>query len=122
MGLKKLKSVWKGVTQAASGVGKVISGDWRGGFSDVYSGVSSLFSDKNAFGKMGGYDSSYYDKPNVSLMGYQVGTTAPGSSAKVGALGDTSMIPDWSRNQAVAMYYLDMINKITKQGSPRKGA
>ena len=121
MGLKKLKNVWEGVSEAASGVGKVLTGDW-GGFSDVYSGVNSLFSQGDAFGKMGGYDSSYYDKPTVSLMGYQVGTTAPGSSAKVGALGDTSMIPDWSRNQAVAMYYLDMINKITKQGRPRKGA
>ena len=55
-------------------------------------------------------------------MGYRVGTTTPGSAAKVGALGDTGMIPEWSRNQAVAMYYLNMINKITKQGSPRKGA
>ena len=117
MGLKKLKSVWEGVSEAASGVGKVIGGDW-GGFKDVYSGVSSLFSG-DAFGKI---DTGYYQKPNVSLMGYQVGTTTPGSSAKVGALGDTSMIPDWSRNQAVAMYYLDMINKITKQSSPRKGA
>jgi len=121
MGLSKLKNVWEGVTSAASGVGKVLSGDWKGGFSDVYSGVSSLFSG-DAFGKVGGYDSSYYSKPNVSLMGYRVGTTTPGSAAKVGALGDTGMIPEWSRNQAVAMYYLDMINKITKQSSPRKGA
>lgn len=118
MGLKKLKSVWEGVSEAASGVGKVLTGDW-GGFSDVYSGVSSLFSDKEAFGKI---DTGYYQKPNVSLMGYQVGTTKPGSAAKIGALGDTGRIPEWSRNQAVAMYYLDMINKITKQGSPRKGA
>ena len=118
MGLKKLKSVWEGVSEAASGVGKVLTGDW-GGFSDVYSGVSSLFSDKDAFGKI---DTGYYQKPNVSLMGYRVGTTTPGSAAKVGALGDTGRIPEWSRNQAVAMYYLDMINKITKQGSPRKGA
>ena len=114
-----IMDVFNKVQSIGSGVGKVISGDWRGGFSDVYSGVSSLFSDKDAFGKI---DTGYYDKPNVSLMGYRVGTTAPGSSAKVGALGDTSMIPDWSRNQAVAMYYLDMINKITKQSSPRKGA
>ena len=118
MGLKKLKSVWEGVSEAASGVGKVLTGDW-GGFSDVYSGVSSLFSDKDAFGKI---DTGYYQKPSVSLMGYRVGTTTPGSAAKVGALGDTGMIPEWSRNQAVAMYYLDMINKITKQSSPRKGA
>ena len=109
--LSDLGNVWTGAK-------KVIGGDWKGGFSDVYSGVSSLFSG-DAFGKI---DTGYYQKPNVSLMGYQVGTTTPGSSAKVGALGDTSMIPDWSRNQAVSMYYLDMINKITKQGSPRKGA
>jgi len=118
MGLSKLKKVWEGVTSAASCVGKVLTGDW-GGFSDVYSGVSSLFSDKDAFGKI---DTGYYQKPNVSLMQYRVGTTTPGSAAKVGALGDTGMIPEWSRNQAVAMYYLDMINKITKQSSPRKGA
>ena len=110
--LSDLGNVWTGAK-------KVIGGDWKGGFSDVYSGVSSLFENKDAFGKIQGYP---YQKPHVSLMGYQVGTTAPGSSAKVGALGDTSMIPDWSRNQAVAMYYLDMINKITKQSSPRKGA
>ena len=118
MGLKKLKSVWEGVSEAASGVGKVLTGDW-GGFSDVYSGVSSLFENKDAFGKIQGYP---YQKPSVSLMQYRVGTTTPGSAAKVGALGDTGMIPEWSRNQAVAMYYLDMINKITKQSSPRKGA
>ncbi len=116
--LSNVGDVWKGVKQAASGVGRVIGGDW-GGFSDVYSGVSSLFSDKDAFGKI---DTGYYQKPSVSLMGYRVGTTTPGSAAKVGALGDTGMIPEWSRNQAVAMYYLDMINKITKQSSPRKGA
>jgi len=110
--LSDLGNVWTGAK-------KVIGGDWKGGFSDVYSGVSSLFQNKDAFGKIQGYP---YQKPSVSLMQYRVGTTTPGSSAKVGALGDTSMIPDWSRNQAVAMYYLDMINKITKQGSPRKGA
>ena len=120
MGLSKLRNVWEGVTSAASGVGKVLSGDWKGGFSDVYSGVSSLFSEKDAFGAIRGYGDR--SKPNVSLMQYRVGTTTPGSAAKVGALGDTGMIPEWSRNQAVAMYYLDMINKITKQSSPRKGA
>ena len=113
-----IMDVWKGITTTASGVGKVLTGDW-GGFKDVYSGVNSLFEGKDVQGGLPNYP---YQKPNVSLMGYQVGTTAPGSSAKVGALGDTSMIPDWSRNQAVTMYYLDMINKITKQGSPRKGA
>ena len=110
--LSDLGNVWTGAK-------KVIGGDWKGGFSDVYSGVSSLFEGTDAYGPI---QVSQYQKPSVSLMGYQVGTTAPGSSAKVGALGDTSMIPDWSRNQAVAMYYLDMINKITKQSSPRKGA
>ena len=117
--LSNVGDVWKGVTKTASGVGKVLTGDW-GGFNDVYSGVSSLFSEKDAFGAISGYGDR--SKPNVSLMGYQVGTTKPGSAAKVGALGDTGMIPEWSRNQAVAMYYLDMINKITKQSSPRKGA
>ena len=109
--LSDLGNVWTGAK-------KVVTGDW-GGFKDVYSGVSSLFGDGDAHGPLPNYP---YQKPNVSLMQYQVGTTTPGSSAKIGALGDTSMIPDWSRNQAVAMYYLDMINKITKQGSPRKGA
>ncbi len=114
-----IMDVWKGVTKTASGVGKVLTGDW-GGFSDVYSGVSSLFSEKDAFGAISGYGDR--SKPDVSLMGYRVGTTTPGSAAKVGALGDTGMIPEWSKNQAVAMYYLDMINKITKQSSTRKGA
>jgi len=109
--LSDLGNVWTGAK-------KVVTGDW-GGFKDVYSGVSSLFKGADAHGAL---DTSYYQKPSVSLMGYRVGTTTPGSAAKVGALGDTSMIPDWSRNQAVAMYYLDMINKITKQGSPRKSA
>ena len=108
--LSDLGNVWTGAK-------KVIGGDW-GGFSDVYSGVSSLFEGTDAHGPI---QVSQYQKPNVSLMGYRVGTTTPGSAAKVGALGDTGMIPEWSRNQAVAMYYLDMINKITKQGSPRKG-
>ena len=31
-----IMDVWKGVTKTASGVGKVLTGDW-GGFSDVYS-------------------------------------------------------------------------------------
>ena len=110
--LSDLGNVWTGAK-------KVIGGDWKGGFKDVYSGVSSLFEGADAHGALPNYP---YQKPSVSLMQYRVGTTAPGSSAKVGVLGDTSMIPDWSRNQAVTMYYLDMINKITKQGSPRKGA
>ena len=113
-----IMDVWKGVTKTASGVGKVLTGDW-GGFSDVYSGVSSLFEGTDAYGPI---QVSQYQKPSVSLMQYRVGTTTPGSAAKVGALGDTGMIPEWSKNQAVAMYYLDMINKITKQSSPRKGA
>ena len=116
--LSKLQDVWGGVSQAGRGVGKIIGGDW-GGFTDVYSGVSSLF-DKDAFGRaIEGYGQDY--KPSVDLSGYAVHSSTPGSAAKIGALGDTSMIPDWSRNQAVAMYYLNMINKITTQGSPRKG-
>ena len=113
--LGNLGKVWTGAT-------KVISGDWRGGFKDVYGGVTGLFANGDAFERMGGYDSSYYNKPNVSLMGYKVGTTKPGAAGSITQFGDTDRIPDWSRNQAVAMYYLDMINKITKQGSPRKGA
>jgi len=112
--LGNLGKVWTGTT-------KVISGDWKG-FGDVYSGVKGLFEGADAFGKMGGYYSSYYNKPDVSLMGYKVGTTKPGGAGSITQLGDTARISDWSRNQAVAMYYLDMINKITKQGSPRKGA
>ena len=114
-----IMDVWDKVQSVGSGIGKVIGGHWRCGFSDVYSGVSSLFENKDAFGQIQGYP---YQKPSVSLMQYGVGTTTPGSSAKVGALGDAGMIPAWSKNQAVAMYYLDMINKITKQSSPRKGA
>ena len=45
-----------------------------------------------------------------------------GSAGKINQLGDVDNIPKWSRNQAVALYYLNMINKITTQGSPRKGA
>ena len=109
--LSDLGTVWTGAK-------KVIGGDWRG-FQDVYSGVSSLFEGADAYG---GLEVSQYRKPQVSLMQYQVGTTVPGSAQKIGQLGDTSMISDWSRNQAVAQYYLDHILRITKQGSPRKGA
>ena len=113
--LGNLGKVWTGAT-------KVISGDFTGGFKDVYGGVKGLFENGDAFGKMGGYDSSYYSKPDVSLMGYKVGTTKPRGAGSITELGDTARISDWSRNQAVAMYYLNMINKITTQGSPRKGA
>tara|TARA_R100000789_G_C3009079_1_gene150833 strand:- start:1213 stop:1572 length:360 start_codon:yes stop_codon:yes gene_type:complete len=114
----KFTDVWEGVSKAGTGVSKVLGGDW-GGFRDVYSGVSSLFQNKDAFSKI---TTDPYMRPNVSLMGYKVDTTKPGAAGSITQFGDTDRIPDWSRNQAVAMYYLDMINKITKQGSPRKGA
>ena len=103
-----LSSVWEGVTKAASGVGKIFSGDWTG-FKDVYSGVNSLLTTGNgdAFGRI---ETGAYQKPQVSLMQYRVGTTVPGSAQKIGQLGDTSMISDWSRNQAVAQYYLSLIH------------
>jgi hypothetical protein len=115
-----LSSVWKGVTKAASGVGKIFSGDWTG-FNDVYSGVNSLLTTTGKGDAFGRIETGAYRKPQVSLMQYRVGTTVPGSAQKIGQLGDTSMISDWSRNQAVAQYYLDHILRITKQGSPRKG-
>ena len=110
--LGNLGKVWTGAT-------KVISGDFTGGFKDVYGGVKGLFENGDAFSRI---DSDPYMKPHVSLMGYKVGTTKPGGAGSITQLGDTARISDWSRNQAVAMYYLNMINKITTQGSPRKGA
>jgi|TARA_R100000093_G_scaffold54019_1_gene27855 hypothetical protein len=109
--LGNLKKVWTGAT-------KVISGDWKG-FGDVYSGVKGLFENGDAFSRI---DSDPYMKPHVSLMGYKDKAPKPRGAGKITELGDTAKIPDWSRNQAVAMYYLNMINKITTQGSPRKGA
>ena len=111
--LGSLGNIWKGGT-------KVFSGDWTG-FSNIYDGVQGLFKDKDASGTLEGYGHGYR-QPNLSLGQYKVGTRAPGSAGRVSALGDTDRIPDWSRNQAVAMYYLNMINKITTQGSDRKGA
>ena len=111
--LGSLKQIWKGGT-------KVFSRDWTG-FRDVYGGVTGLFKDKDASGAFQGYGEGYR-QPNVSLMRYGVNTKTPGSAGRISALGDTDRIPDWSRNQAVAMYYLNMINKITTQGSDRKGA
>jgi hypothetical protein len=67
-----------------------------------------------------GYGQNY--KPSIDLSGYSSRTSTPGSAGSITELGDTARISDWSRNQAVAMYYLNMINKITTQGSPRKGA
>ena len=119
--LSKVQNIWGGVTEAASGAGRVLAGDW-GGFTDIYSGVSSLFSGKDAYGGlMEGYGQDY--KPSVNLSSrYNVSTSSMGVADKIGTLEKAPMISDWSRNQAVAMYYLDMVNKITKQGSPRKGA
>ena len=119
--LSKVQNIWGGVKEAASGAGRVLAGDW-GGFTDIYSGVSSLFSDKDASGKlMEGYGQDYRPRVNLSSA-YGVSTSSMGVADKIGTLEKAPMISDWSRNQAVAMYYLDMVNKITKQGSPRKGA
>jgi len=116
--LSKVSDVWSGVTQTAAGVGKVFSGDFSG-FSDISSGVNGLLKDKDAMGMV---QSTPNYKPNVDLSGYSSRSTSPGGSGRINELGDTDRISKWSRNQAVAMYYLNMINKINKQGSPRKGA
>ena len=117
--LDKLSDIGGNLWNIGSGVGRVISGDWKG-FQSVSDGVQGLFSGKDAMGAIEGYGQEY--KPYMRLSGYKVGTSAPGSSGKINQLGDVDNIPEWSRNQAVAMYYLNMINKITTQGSPRKGA
>ena len=118
--LDKLSDVWKPVTQIGTGIGRVMAGDWTG-FQSIHSGVTGLFEGKDMSGALGDYGQGYRSK-DISLRQYRVGTSAPGSAGRVSALGDTDRIPDWSRNQAVAMYYLNMINKITTQGSDRKGA
>ena len=118
--LDRLSNVWKPVTQIGTGIGRVMAGDWNG-FTSIHSGVTGLFSGKDAFKGVNPYESEVY-KSSVNLQKYRVGTGTPGSAGRVAALGDVDRIPDWSRNQAVAMYYLNMINKITTQGSDRKGA
>ncbi len=118
--LDKLSNIGGNVAQIWQGGTRVLSGDWKG-FSDVSSGVHGLFGDKDAMaGHLTGYGQDY--KPSIDLSGYSSRTSTPGSAGRISALGDTDRIPDWSRNQAVAMYYLNMINKITTQGSDRKGA
>ena len=117
--LDKFKHVWEPVTQIGTGIGRVLGGDWTG-FKSIHSGVTGLFKDKDAAGALEGYGQAYRSK-DINLGG-RVGTKAPGSAGRVAALGDVDRIPDWSRNQAVAMYYLNMINKITTQGSDSKGA
>ena len=116
--LSKVSNVWKGVTETATGVGKVFSGDFSG-FADISSGVSGLLKGKDAMGMV---QSTPNYKPNVDLSGYSSRSISPGTSGRINELGDTERISKWSKNQAVAMYYLNMINKITTQGSPRKGA
>ena len=116
--LSKVGDVWSGVTKTASGIGKVFSGDFSG-FRDISSGVSGLLDNKDAMGRI---QSTPSYKPSIDLSGYGDRTTSPGSAGRITELGDTDRISKWSRNQAVAMYYLNMINKINKQGSPRKGA
>ena len=117
--LDKLSNIGSSLWNIGSGVGRVISGDWTG-FKSVGDGVRGLFEGKDMSGVIEGYGQTY--KPSMNLSGYSADTHSPGSSGKITELGDTDRIPDWSRNQAVAMYYLNMINKITKQGSDRKGA
>ena len=118
--LDKLSSIGGNIAQIWQGGARVLSGDWTG-FKSVGDGVHGLFGDKDAMGgHLTGYGQTY--TPNMNLAKYRVGTSAPGSAGRISALGDTDRIPDWSRNQAVAMYYLNMINKITTQGSDRKGA
>ena len=128
----KIIGVGGKIKQIATGTGRVMAGDWTG-FSSVYSGVRGLFKDeiRNKAGEVTGYEYkdafsdiriSPYRKPNVSLMQYKEGIGGAGSAGRIAALGDVENIPKWSKNQAVAMYYLNMINKITTQGSPRKGA
>ena len=116
--LSKVSDVWSGVTKTASGIGKVFSGDFTG-FRDISSGVSGLLDNKDAMGMV---QSTPGYRPTIDLSGYGDRTKAPGSAGRINELGDTERISKWSKNQAVAMYYLNMINKITTQGSPRKGA
>ena len=118
--LDKLSNIGEGVAKIWRGGTQVLGGDWTG-FRTVGDGVRGLFGDKDAMTKhVEGYGPDY--KPDMRLSGYKVGTSAPGSAGRITQLGDVDNIPEWSRNQAVAMYYLNMINKITTQGSPRKGA
>ena len=118
--LDKLSNIGGNVAQIWQGGTRVLSGDWTG-FKSVGDGVHGLFGDKDAMaGHLTGYGQDY--KPSIDLSGYSADTYSPGSAGKITELGDTARISDWSRNQAVAMYYLNMINKITTQGSPRKGA
>ena len=118
--LDKLSNIGEGVAKIWRGGTQVLGGDWTG-FRSVSEGVGKLFGGKDATGKIfEGYGQEY--KPDMSLGKYRVGTSDPGSAGRITQLGDVDNIPEWSRNQAVAMYYLNMINKITTQGSPRKGA
>ena len=117
--LDKLSKIGGNVAKIWTGGTRVLGGDWTG-FKSVSDGVQGLFSGKDAMGAIEGYGQEY--KPNMNLSGYSADTYSPGSSGKINQLGDVDNIPKWSRNQAVALYYLNMINKYTTQGSPRKGA
>ena len=111
--LDKFKDIGKNVGQIWHGGTRVASGDWTG-FKSVSDGVQGLFSGKDAMGAIEGYGQEY--KPNMNLSGYSADTYAASSAGKINQLGDVDNIPKWSRNQAVALYYLNMINKITTQG------
>jgi len=116
--LSKVSNIGSNLWDIGSGVGRVVSGDWTG-FKSVSDGVSGLLDKKDAMGMV---QSTPNYKPNVDLSGYSARSTSPGASGRINELGDTERISKWSKNQAVAMYYLNMINKITTQGSDRKGA
>ena len=111
--LDKLSKIGGNLWNIGSGVTRVLGGDWTG-FKSVGDGVRGLFSGKEARGAIEGYGQDY--KPSVNLSGYGADTHSPGSAGKINQLGDVDNIPKWSRNQAVALYYLNMINKITTQG------
>ena len=101
-----------------------MGGDWTG-FTSIYSGVNGLFEGKDVVGTLRGglsIHGSGKSRPNLDFRQYKDSAAPVGSAGRIAALGDTDNIPKWSRNQAVAMYYLNSINKITQQGSDRKGA
>ena len=120
MGLfDKFTNIWDKVTTIGGGIGRVVGGDWTG-FRSIYEGVNGLFEGKAAHA-LQGYGKPY-QRRNVNFQRYKESIHPVGSAGRIAALGDVDNIPKWSRNQAVAMYYLNSINKITQQGSDRKGA
>ena len=115
----KITGVGGDLWSIGTGIGRVASGDWTG-FTSIYSGVNGLFEGKAAHALQGYSGQSSARRVNFQRYKDSVGPVS--SAGRVSALGDVDNIPAWSRNQAVAMYYLNSINKITQQGSDRKGA